>query len=267
MCTLTIVRGTPDAGAGFRVLFSRDEQRSRPDALPPRLVRVGAFDAIMPIDAGAGGTWLGVNARGVVAALLNRTDPAASAGRGTDGVSPPQAWVGSWAGRTSRGHIVPALLESASLAEAHARASLIDPAEFAPFRVVVVTLAGRFEATSDGQRLEVGPVAGHTPAAMWTSSGLGDHVVRPARDEAFSRWRNAPTFAAQEAFHRLTQPDAGHLGVLMARADARTVSLTRVDVSPSRAELAYWPVDEAVGPRGPGHRLELALVHERVEAA
>ena len=68
MCTVSIV---PD-GDRFTLMSNRDERRDRAVALQPTVERFGARAAIMPIDPVGGGSWLGVNDAGLVAALLNR---------------------------------------------------------------------------------------------------------------------------------------------------------------------------------------------------
>src|SRR5262245_14890005 len=68
MCTVSIV---PDDG-GFRLMSNRDERRDRGVALQPRREALGSRHAIMPIDPVGGGSWIGGNDAGLVAAVLNR---------------------------------------------------------------------------------------------------------------------------------------------------------------------------------------------------
>lgn len=69
MCTVVLAtrqrRGLPLALA-----MNRDEKLDRPAAPPER--REGPVPYVAPRDLTAGGTWLGVNAHGVVAAITNR---------------------------------------------------------------------------------------------------------------------------------------------------------------------------------------------------
>ena len=69
MCTLTIVPHED----GFQLGCNRDERLSRPAALPPQVHVAGSLLALFPTDVAGGGTWIGVNERGLVAAVLNRT--------------------------------------------------------------------------------------------------------------------------------------------------------------------------------------------------
>ena len=78
MCTLLALLGTVP-GYPLVVAMNRDEFYDRP-SLPPA-VRTAPTRLVAPRDARAEGTWIGVNERGVVAALSNRyggaTDSAA----------------------------------------------------------------------------------------------------------------------------------------------------------------------------------------------
>lgn len=125
MCTLVLLR-RPAAAWPLLLAANRDELASRP-ALPPARhwpdrphVRAGR-------DVLAGGTWLGVNDDGVVAAVLNR--------RGTLGPEP---------GKRSRGELV---LEALDHAEAyHAAEALrqLDPAAWRPFNLIVADAVDAF---------------------------------------------------------------------------------------------------------------------------
>jgi len=78
MCTLIALLGLVP-GYPLVVAMNRDEFYERP-SLPPG-VRSGSPRVVMPRDVRAEGTWIGVNDRGLVAALSNRTsglpDPSA----------------------------------------------------------------------------------------------------------------------------------------------------------------------------------------------
>lgn len=84
------------------VAANRDEDRERPSH-PPQESRVGQRRALFPVDAVAGGTWLGVNDAGVAVAVTNR------AGADFDALRP------------SRGRLTLEALGSASAAEARRR--------------------------------------------------------------------------------------------------------------------------------------------------
>ncbi|MBY0261387.1 MAG: NRDE family protein, partial [Phycisphaerales bacterium] len=120
MCTVTLVRPAPGS---LRLVFNRDEQRSRAASTPPREFELAGRRALMPIDPDSGGTWIGASDAGVVACLLNANPPTRSA---------------EWAGRKSRGLIVPAILAASGFDEARQIAWKIEAGKFPPFRLLVV---------------------------------------------------------------------------------------------------------------------------------
>lgn len=235
MCTVTIIPlgNAAVGGSSFRLVCNRDESRSRAAALPPMEVLRGQRRAVYPVDAHAGGTWVGVNDAGLAMALLNLNEPDI----------PRRAYP------TSRGDIIPGLLSCTNVQEAvHAARSLM-PGRFAPFRLVIC----------DGGSLAciVGRPNGHTASTsnfprrptMFTSSGLGDHIVREARRELFRESLSGAAHAArwpleQDAFHAHTWTDRPELSVHMHRSDARTVSRTIVTVGTLEANLQYTPLME-----------------------
>ncbi|MBA4067543.1 MAG: hypothetical protein C0501_28310 [Isosphaera sp.] len=236
MCTLTVV---PLPGGRVRVGFNRDERRDRPAALPPRRWRAGRRVAVLPIDPPSGGTWLAVTDAGLLLALLNVTPP---------GPAPPPA-----AGR-SRGEVIPALLGSDSLADALAAVErVVDYLTFAPFRLVLVGSGVAADLRWDGSRAMVTSRLVGSGPLLYTSSGLGDHLVEGVRRGLFEDAFAGPAdgwAAAQDEFHRQTLPGREHLGVNMTRADAHTVSHAVVLLGPDGAELTYHP-DAPDRPAGP----------------
>ena len=226
MCTLTAV---PLPGSRLRLAFNRDERPTRAAALPPGPRRIGDRQALFPIDPESGGTWLAVNDAGLALAALNVTPPT--------GKGPP--------GRRSRGEIIPALLGCDSPAAALGAVEReIDYPDFAPFRLVLVGNGVVADVRWDGREAMVmNRLLGGSPV-LFTSSGLGDHLVEGVRRELFAELFAGPSGtweAAQDAFHRHTWPGREHLSVNMTRATARTVSFAVIDVTPAGAVITYHP--------------------------
>jgi len=71
MCTVT---WQPLTGAGYEVVFSRDEQRSRALAEGPGYRTAGKLLIISPRDPQGGGTWIFANEKGYTGCILNRYD-------------------------------------------------------------------------------------------------------------------------------------------------------------------------------------------------
>jgi hypothetical protein len=241
MCTLTAV---PLPGDRLRLAFNRDERPTRPPALPPAVRAFGDRRAVLPIDPQSGGTWLGVNDAGLALAVLNVTPE-----------SPPPA-VG---GLCSRGTIIPALLGRATPADALAELDrTFDYADLAPFRLAVVGRGVVAEVRWDGREPMVTTrLLGGGPL-LFTSSGLGDHLVEGVRRELFDDLFAGPSdgwAAAQDEFHRHRWPGREHLSVNMARATARTVSFAVVELAATAATIAYHPA----APHEPGEPTAVRL--------
>ncbi len=154
MCTLIVLhRCVP--GRPLVVAANRDEFLERP-AEGPALRRIGDGRIMAPLDLEAGGTWLGLNERGVFAGLTNLRssedfgpggigDPGSSdepgaeadAGRGEErkrGVGPGK---GGQAAQRSRGEIVMMALEAKSASQAIRAMSNLDEGAFEPFQLLV----------------------------------------------------------------------------------------------------------------------------------
>jgi len=250
MCTVSVISlsGSPAphlAGAsGFRVVVNRDEERDRPGAFFPRWRTLSRephpVRAIWPIDPRGGGTWVGAAEHGLVLCLLNRNP------------EPPPALPPDL---LSRGVIIPGVIGARSAAEALDRLANFELDRFAPFRLVAVEpeRAGRrwsggmivHEAEWDRTGLRRARQPGGP--VCFVSSGLGDSAAAP-RTPLFRELVSAsPSPSAQDAFHRHVWPGREAVSVLMSRAQARTVSITTVEVTPRaggapQVRMAYRPV-------------------------
>lgn len=234
MCTVSIVpmRCEP-AGSGIRLACNRDESRQRPPARLPEIRLFNQRRAIMPVDPVSDGTWIGVNDAGLVMTLMN-VYPAPVDREGF------AAWGGRYA---SRGAIIPSLLHCESIDEAVSLAGRLDPLAYPSFRLVLLDGTRLAEVVARSERLEVTPPALIAGPMMYASSGLGDERVISPRRELFDELLDdaADPAAAQDAFHRHRWPDRPHLSVCMSRPEARTVSLTVVEITPARCRLIYYP--------------------------
>jgi hypothetical protein len=240
VCTLTLV---PGSSGNARLAFNRDESRSRPAAYPPQRRRFGERTAILPIDPVSDGTWIAVNDAGLVLALLN-VNPSVSE------AAPRAALRGQ--GRRSRGAIIPELLPCGTLGEVLERMAELPVRGYAPFRLVLFGAGEVAEVRPDGEqswRRRPESLAG---PRLWTSSGLGDHLVEGRRRQLFEAYFARPGHRAarQDAFHRHRWPADPHLSVCMRRADACTVSYTVVELDSSSARMTYFPAapDQLVQP-------------------
>ena len=234
MCTVSVI---PLPGGGCRLVSSRDEERSRAHALPPRRPAQHPA-AVWPVDPVGGGTWIAAADYGLALTLLNG--------------NPTPPFDRSGLELTSRGVLIPELIDRRSAAEAVAALGDRDLSPFAPFRLVAVDASGAvIDARWD--RRELLATVHDRQLACFASSGLGDRLVAcrvPLFDELVVPH---PTPAAQDLFHAHRWPDRPELSVLMSRPAARTVSVTAVELTPGKAPaVSYRPVQESRP--GPGRQ-------------
>lgn len=161
----------------------------------------------------------------------------------------PDPPIGLRAGLRSRGLVIPHLLELGSIADAADELARTNLRPFAPFRLIGAGSGPAvLEARWDRTRLSMSWHA-DLPLCL-VSSGLGDALVAPRLD-LFEELvvEPGPSPARQDDFHRHSWPDRRELSVLMTRADARTVSITTLEIRPRQAgprvEMFYAPIPDA----------------------
>ncbi len=156
MCTLAFaVR--PSAGVLLAVTGNRNEFLARPAAPPrvwPDLPRV-----LMPRDEKAGGTWLGLTARGLFVCVTNRRTASADPSR------------------RSRGLLVLEALRVPDAAAVRDLSSSLPPSRYNGFHLVFADAREAGVAICDGERLEVRPLApGEAHLVTERSYGAGEGV-------------------------------------------------------------------------------------------
>ena len=133
MCTF-ITAVAPGEQPGLFVVFNRDEMLDRPSA-PPELMRREGMRILAPRDLEAGGSWLGLNERGVFAALTNRFG------------------LTSMDHHRSRGLVVFDALQFDGAAEAVQMLREMDPGRHNGFHLLVADEEDGFVVWNDTQRL------------------------------------------------------------------------------------------------------------------
>lgn len=159
MCTLIAIhRAVP--GRWLIVAANRDEFFDRPSEGPA--VRTGQeIPLVAPMDIRAGGTWLGLNKKGVFSALTNLRDPNPDASR------------------KSRGGVVTESLRHSSAAEAASHLMKSKPGVYNPFNAFI---ADREDAYLVVYR--------ETPVVMELEPGI--HVVGNADPRNFNPGKGVP---------------------------------------------------------------------------
>lgn len=118
MCTVVLLH-RPQHDWPVLLAANRDELTTRP-ARPPGRHWPDRPEVRAGLDLAAGGSWLGVNDRGLVAAVLNRV--------GT---------LGPTAGKRSRGELVLEALDHADAPSAAAALADLDPTAYRPFNLLL----------------------------------------------------------------------------------------------------------------------------------
>jgi len=224
MCTLIALhRCTP--GATLVVAANRDEFEDRP-AQAPALRETEHGFLVAPLDARAGGTWLGVGPSGMFAAITNRRSEAPD----------PR--------RRSRGFLVLDALGAASAADAAAAVLETTPGAYNPFNLFVAdrerAFAITYAAVPKCIELEPGP---HVIGNADLDAPPPPKVARLA-----DRAARLATAAGDSLLERLAELCRGHDGGGPPTDDAcvhagsygtRSSTLLRLAEAPSESELRY----------------------------
>ena len=165
MCTVTL-----RCGAGSLLLtMNRDERFDRAPEEPPRLISGDASRPswLAPFDSASGGTWIGVNQRGVASCVLNGYEPA-DEGLRTDPSVP------------SRGSIIPRILEEQDGVGPALLPGALDFSAYPSFTLLV--------ASPDGGEIALQVVLERGLATLFqndrTPGTYGWNGWRPTRDAA-----------------------------------------------------------------------------------
>lgn len=247
MCTFSLVpASTPDGR--YSVMISRDESHFRAAAFEPSVLTVRGVRTLMPIDSEAGGTWIAVNHFGLTMALLNYAP-------GNSPTVLPR-------GRRSRGAVIPQLIHAATVAEAIEEILAYDTSETSPFRLLMTDGTAMAAVVAPGfgrpMRLTTHEVA---EPMVFASSGLGDEIVEPVRQDLARKLFATPPsqwLESQRQLHLHRWMHAPHLSVYMLRQDARTVSITSVEASNAAIVMRY--AAELGGRFAPQHTTHLDRV-------
>jgi uncharacterized protein with NRDE domain len=181
MCTLAFAL-RPAPGIVLAASGNRNEFLARPARGP--VMEAGPPPVLLPRDLRSGGTWLGLNARGLFVCLTNRR-----------GASPDPS-------RASRGALVADALRCASAAEVKEQIARLPADRHNGFHLVFADAREAWVAICDGARLEVRSLpAGELTVMTERSYGAGEGVR-----EAEVLRECAPLFAAPGLSASLLRP-------------------------------------------------------------
>jgi len=221
MCTVSFIARQQ----GYLLGMNRDEQLTRPAALPPRPQRSNGVTVVHPAE-GSGGTWISLNETGVTLALINWYSVPARV---------PHDPI-------SRGEVVRRTSAASTPRAVDAELKHLWLARINPFRLIGIFPATRevIEWRWNRQRLERRRHG--WKVRQWISSGYDERGAQRIRSRTFRQESAQTDFGRRSWLRRLHTshaPECGPFSTCMHRADAATVSYSEIEVSASRAALRY----------------------------
>lgn len=229
MCTVTLRCG----GGSLTLTMNRDERWERAPEQAPRRIpgEPGRPSWLAPFDSASGGTWIGVNDRGVAACVLNGYAPGDEALFGDPAVP-------------SRGSIIPRILEELDGNGPARLRGMIDFSAYASFTLLIASKDGgeivRWRHGGELTREDVG-----TGWSFLTSSSWNEPEVAAWRWRAFEAWRASgePAEHGVPTLHLHAPAGEEASAPFMTRPKSATRSITQVRVDAARqlAELIWWP--------------------------
>lgn len=230
MCSVILLRRPEHERWPLLFAANRDELATRATE-PPGRHWPDRPDVVAGLDLDAGGSWLGLNDHGVVAAVLNR-----------------QGTLGPEAGKRSRGELVLEALDHADAEAAAAALAHLDPSAYRPFNLVVADATDAFWIRHAGDDM-VRAVALEPGIAMVTAREVNDAQSPRVR-------RYLPLFRAAEppdpdqgdwsSWQLLLAATASETGdprdAMCIRTDDAygTVSASLIALPPSAMEAPIW---------------------------
>jgi hypothetical protein len=215
MCTVSFL----PMEQGFALAMNRDEKKSRVRGEKPRKQRTGRHFSLHPSEPG-GGTWIGINHRGLALALINW-----------------HAQPLNEHAQFSRGIAVPHLLAAENLGRAAKLFASLPLERLNPFRLIAVSLSERAlaEWRWDGNCLSLSQ--GGWARSHWFSSGRDEAGAARARAKIADR--TLGTMSQLRRLHCSHQPERGAFSVCMHRDDAETVSYTEILAGQDGARMRH----------------------------
>lgn len=248
MCTATW-RHT--GSAGYELFFNRDELHRRAEAVPPKIHDDGPVRFLSPVDPDGGGTWLGINDRGITIALLNYYADTDSADT--------SALIGASSATKSRGLLVTHLLNARDDVELRGMLQREALTEYRPFTLLVLMpKRAPFAFVSFETLSEIA-----SPTMPITSSSYKTRAVIENRLSVYRRQfgqisrLDPPTSVELFDYHRSHVPKRSAESVCMHRHDGETRSFTYIRVTEAEATMRYTPGSPCVTDQLPDFTLPL----------
>ncbi|HWQ33290.1 MAG TPA: NRDE family protein [Blastocatellia bacterium] len=222
MCTVSWLH----CDSGYQLFCNRDERHTRGRAAPPQLHQRAGVRFIAPTDGDHGGSWIGVNEFGLSLCLLNRYQDEA--------LQPLQPTV-------SRGLLLTALMDSDSPAQVSCRMKQNELTRFQPFTLLALAI-GRPALIIHWTGRELFADSDAEAQMPLTSSSYETARVVECRQQQFAGLKQQAGKITADLllkFHRSHAPERGPYSTCMHRADAATVSFSRISIADGVIQFDY----------------------------
>ena len=223
MCTLSLITHE----SGYLLAMNRDEKIERGAGELPETHLLRGISVIYPND-GTAGTWISVNSYGNSFALLNLN---VAFPHGLDRTR-----------MRSRGHIIPSLGPSSSMAEAQKAAGELDLEETLPFRLVGVFPSEKAIGEWHWDSAQLKFQAHRWELQHWFSSSLSDKEAENRRGALCRDAQHESDAGSIEWLRRLHASHAGGPGpfsLCVHRPDAATMSYSEVTCTPDLVQMTH----------------------------
>ena len=220
MCTVSFI----PVGDRYFITSNRDEKIIRKPALAPQLYSINGTEMLFPKDAGAGGSWIGMNRNGDAAVLLN-------------GAFHKHTSAHSY--HRSRGLVFTEILSSQTPVKYFDE---LDLSGIEPFTIIILEKQFLFECRWNGmnkfyRQLSV------TEAYIWSSVTLYDSAIIKKREAWFAEWMRSNPYPPQDTimdFHLFTGDGDQRNDLVMNRNNAMlTVSVTGMSLTKKNGTMIY----------------------------
>jgi len=225
VCTMSWWRHDTSYG----VIFNRDESRLRSEAQIPSRFELSGVSYLSPVDPEGGGTWIWVNANGVIGCLLNNYNVLKSVP----------------ADPVSRGLLLKSLAsckDSESLCRSVSAAILEN---YRGFSIFAMDRHHHCMVVWNGDKLLL--LAQQDVHIPLSSSGFMPEEIISYRTELYrSRFGSSSNPEPEDllSYHFFHDPELPAHSVLMSRPDARTVSVSQISVEAKSINFSYRAVSE-----------------------
>ena len=225
MCTVIFI---PNKNGNYFASL-RDENPMRAKALVPTVISKNNTQFLSPIDANAGGTWLGANQYGNVIILLN--------GAFENHIKEEKY-------RKSRGLIVAELLAATTPVE---QWNLLSMQDVEPYTLIVFSNSKLFQLVWDGNKKHFLELNG-SKAYIWSSATLYNKKAKEIREQLFKKWiADKPTISRLSLlnfFHSSTNSENGF--IINRGENLKTLSFSFIELLNNKANFSYYDFETNV---------------------